>query len=274
MLSLEEYIAQRKKEDNLNEFNKEQHVKNIQICVNYIFEYFNNYLDISQLEEQTILGNEKLDKYRKQLNMFDDDVQDWLVNILSNHDKQLNRSIISILKKDELFLLYSEESEFRTVSYDCYAKLIKKHPYLKNDTEMLFRFIKNYHKLRSQPSTEYQQLFISSEISEWFESTWHKHHVNVYAFAEDYIIRFADSPEIWPVKHKIKLKDSWLDYEYDYKQKSNLFNLDNLYKRLPKKAFIRGKKQLFEIIFMYDWLHSIVGDEENYWQEYMEKVIK
>jgi hypothetical protein len=235
---------------------------------------FNNYLDVSNLEEQTILSNEKIDKYRKQIIKFDDDVQDWLVNILSNHDKQLHRSIISILKKDELFLLYSEDSEFRTASYDCYAKLIKKHPYLKNDTEMLFRFIKDYHRLQSQPTAEHQQLFISSEISEWFEATWNKDHVNVFAFAQDYVSRFSESPDLWPVKHRVKMKDYWRDYEYDYRQKSNLFNLDSLYRRLPKKSFLRGKKQQFETVFMFYWTHDIVGDEEGYWEEYMAKVIK
>lgn len=57
MLKLEEYIAKRKKEDVLNEFDKDKKDNNLKICVNYIFEYFNNYLNITELEERTILKN-------------------------------------------------------------------------------------------------------------------------------------------------------------------------------------------------------------------------
>jgi hypothetical protein len=42
---------------------------------------------------------------------------------------------------------------------------------------------------------------------------------------------------------------------------------------MPKKPFTRGRKQEFEVLMMYTWLHQVVGDETGYWQEYLEKVI-
>jgi len=59
----------------------------------------------------------------------------------------------------------------------------------------------------------------------------------------------------------------------DYKQKNNLFNLNSLYKRISNRPFIKGSKQYLELIMMYFWLHEIVGDEDDYWQEYLEKYI-
>jgi hypothetical protein len=41
---------------------------------------------------------------------------------------------------------------------------------------------------------------------------------------------------------------------------------------MPKKSFTRGRKQEFEILMMFFWLHSIYGDE-SYWQDYLEKVL-
>jgi hypothetical protein len=35
----------------------------MKICVDYVFEYFNNYLNITEVEEKTVLHNEKLEKY-------------------------------------------------------------------------------------------------------------------------------------------------------------------------------------------------------------------
>lgn len=87
LISLEEYIAQRKKEDKINEFDVEQRLEYMKICVNYVFEYFNNYLNITEVEEQTALNNERLIKYRKQLQGYETEVQDWLVNIYKEHDK-------------------------------------------------------------------------------------------------------------------------------------------------------------------------------------------
>lgn len=60
MLSIEEYIARRKKEDKLNEFDIDARTHNMKICVDYVFEYFNNYQNITESEEKTILHNEKL----------------------------------------------------------------------------------------------------------------------------------------------------------------------------------------------------------------------
>jgi len=67
MITIEEYIARRKKEDKVNEFDINVRIENIRTYVNYIFEYFNNYLNISEAEEKTALRDEKLDKYRRQL---------------------------------------------------------------------------------------------------------------------------------------------------------------------------------------------------------------
>lgn len=48
MFTIEEYISKRKKEDNLNEFNKDKRIDNIKSCIDYIFEYYNNYLEINK----------------------------------------------------------------------------------------------------------------------------------------------------------------------------------------------------------------------------------
>lgn len=271
MLTLEDYIAKRKKEDKLNEYDIDAKLDNMRICVNYVFEYFNQYLDATRMDEQTVLNVERLEKYKNQLHKYDPEIQEWLVSIYDHHDRQINRSIISFLKKDELFFLYSTDQEFRTVSYDCYAQLIKKNTFLKNQTEMLFQFIKDHHRVVSQPMQEILSVNIAEEVNEWIEKTWNKHQVNLMAFGSDYVSRFFDEEDKWDVKHTIKSNYSWRKYDYDYKQKNNLFNINLLYRRL-NKSFIRGKKQYLEILLMYCWLHEIESDE-NYWHEYLSKTL-
>lgn len=182
MLSIEEYIARRKKEDRLDEYDVNQRADNLKNCVNYVFEYFNNYLNITEAEEKTALKEEKLEKYRQQLLDYEPDVREWLVRIYSEYGKQMNRMVGNILKQDEFFLLYESDSEFRSLSYDCYAKLVKKHPFLKDQTELLYQLIKDHHRSLSQRSYITDFPFISEELNEWIEKAWVKYHVNVVAF--------------------------------------------------------------------------------------------
>ena len=76
---------------------------------------------------------------------------------------------------------------------------------------------------------------------------------------------FLDNPEKWPKGHRkrsqyydeynkpdssIKVPQTLL-YEYDFMQKNNLFGLDMLFRKMPKKSFVKGKKQEIEGILMY-----------------------
>ncbi|MFC0212131.1 hypothetical protein ACFFK0_06620 [Paenibacillus chartarius] len=270
MLTVEEYIARRKREDQLNEFSLADRMENMKTCVNYVFEYFNQYLDISKLDEQTVLNNERLEKYKNSISHYEDEIQEWLVHIYDEYNKKLDRTIVNFLKKDELFYLYSSDSEFRSLSYECYAQLIKKNPFLKDQTEMLFLFIKDYKRIQSQPNDN--RILISDEVDQWVEKTWQQYKVDILAFCSDWVHRFLDNQDSWPVSHRKKSDSPYWKYDYDYKQKSNLFNLNSLYRRISDKPFIKGKKQCLEVIMMYFWLHNIEGDEENYWQEYMSKI--
>mgnify|MGYP000847444774 CR=1 FL=1 len=273
MLTIEEYIARRKKEDKLDEFNIDERNENIKCCVNYIFEYFNNYLNITEAEEKTALKDEKLDKYRKQLRDYDQEVREWLVGICSEYGKKINRNIGNILKRDKFFFLYNSDKEFRNLSYDCYSKLIKKLPFIKDQTEMLFLFIKDYHRVMSQPGDEFKEQYISDEIQEWIEHTWERYQVNIWAFVYQWQEYFCDNEDLWPVAYRKKSIYNFRKYDYDVKQKSNLFNLDSLYRKMPKKAYTKGRKQEFEILMMYYWLHSLEGDDDGYWEEYLNKTL-
>jgi hypothetical protein len=272
MLRFEEYVSRRKKEDRLNEFDLESRAENMKICVNYVFEYFNNYLNITAAENKMVLHNEKIEKYRKQIQEYDPEVQDWLAEINSEYGHYINRTIGNELKRNEFFFLFNTDQEFRNLSYDCYSKMVRKYPYLKDQNEMLFLFIKNFHQISSSPTWQTDIPFISEDINNWIDDTWTKHQVKITAFAFNWVSYFYDHQEIWPSTHRKKSLETWRKYEYDYRQGSNLFNLNSLYVRMPKKSFTRGKKQEFEILMMYFWIHEFDGDDD-YWQEYLGKVL-
>ncbi|NMO97467.1 hypothetical protein [Paenibacillus lemnae] len=271
MLKLVEYMERRLKEDHINEWDYKLKSENTRICINYVFEYFNNYLTEDAADEKTVLEIERIEKYKAQLENFEQDVQEWLVMVFDKHNKKMNVIIRNFIKKQELFLLFNQDSEFRSLSYECYSQLIKKYQFIRDNTEMIYEVIKQLHTIESSTRWNDNDFVINESITEWIEGAFKKHNVNLVAFAEDWVIYFFDNENLWPARHKKKSILEYRKYDYDYKQKDNLFNINELYRRLPKKSFIRGRKQELEILMMFLWLHTIDGDQE-YWEEYKSKV--
>ena len=104
-------------------------MENTRICVNYIFEYFNNYLDTRPADEKTALHEQKVDKYRKILSQYSPEVQDWLISLYSSYGKYVHKHLMNFLA-DDYFLLYDSEAEFRALSYEVYPKAVKKFKFL------------------------------------------------------------------------------------------------------------------------------------------------
>ncbi|UYZ34955.1 hypothetical protein OD350_22310 [Clostridium beijerinckii] len=273
MFTVEEYIAKRKKEDNLNEFNKDKKIENIKSCIDYIFEYYNNYIEINQIDDSTVLYREKIEKYKKSIRDYREDIQEWLINIYDKYENSMNIIIRNAIRKNEIFLLYNTDVEFRSESYECYSKLVNKYGYLKDETEMLFQFIKDYHRITSNEGIKIPNF--SDKFTEWINNTKQTYEVNVVAFVANYLNKFSGEEDRWQSSHKVLVKGfpyKYSYYEYDYKKKSNLFNIDQLYPKIVNKPFIKGKKQYLELLMMYYWLSSITIDKE-YFQEYLNKVL-
>lgn len=134
--------------------------------------------------------------------------------------------------------------------------------------------IKEYQRIQSEFKLNEDEIIICEEIDSWIKGTWKKYNVNLIKFAEEWLNYFYDNHKIWPKGHKRKSKYDFEEFEYDYTQKDNLFKLDKLYRKVPKNAYTRGRKQEFEILVMYIWLDCMVEDEEEYWEEYLEKAIQ
>lgn len=271
MLSLEEYIEKRKTEDGINEFDVSQKINNIRTCINYIFEYFDQYLSIQGAERHTITENEKIRKYEKSLRNYSHAVQNWLVSIYDAYGCQINRTIGYHLIQSEAFPFMYEESEFRALSYDCYAKIIKDHAYLKNETELLCQFIKEYHRRESERYPIHIPNF-SQQITDWLNSTLEQYHVNLVMGLAGYLSYFWDTPESWPKQCRIKTDECVYPdgFKYNFRTSNNIFNINSFYLRYAHKPFIKGHKKQIEVVMMYLWLHKLEGDTENYWDKYLE----
>ena len=283
-MTLEQYILMRKKEDCLNEYDLSKRSENIRVCVNYIFEYFDNYLENSPDSEKTFQEEQKQDKYRKAISKYSPDIQDWLVDFYSRTGKHVNRHLRNLIE-DTYFLLFNTDAEFRSLSYAVYPKAIKKVKELEGEGEMIYNFIRDEHRVRSEFTLEQQNTHITDDIDKWISNTFKKHGVNIFSFCDDWCNYFSETPDLWEKSRKIRdhTCDSLLDkgkldlssfmfWDYDYKLDGERFGLTALYRNMPKKDFNKGKKQAFEAVMMYLWTHSYVSGEK-VWEEYLAQLV-
>lgn len=252
MLKLEEYIQKRKKEDEINEFDILKKQENIKLAVDYIFEYFNGYLDKNEMEQEIEIESKKIQKYRESLRFYDKPVQDWLVELFKNYKVKFNL-IIQHKVDDPIFPLFTEESEFNKLSYILFSKLSNKYPFLVDNIDMLKSFLKEYN--RHVNDNEYTEatykLAKSEKINKWVDKTKKLYNINLQAFVEYYCDLFSLQSNLWDRCYYLNPIEKKLPF-YDVSKSKDLFAISTLYSKISHKPFIKGKKkELIVIILMY-----------------------
>lgn len=272
MMTIDEYIKKRKEEDSLNEFDLKAKNENIKNTVNYVFEYYNGYLDLTEIEFQEAKESVKLANYRKKFVGYEKSTQDWLVNIYAKTGKYPHRFLDNQLKNEPTVMMFDSDAEFRIVSYDCYAALVRKIPFIKGNTEEVFEYIKNYKQVRSEELdlSRFADYGLIPSLVKWIENTYTKYNVNLISFAEDYCEYFYNNEHLWDKKTKTVIGEFTL-YHYDYSKSKIYFNVGSLYAKMNYKPFIKGKRKELEALITITWFNSIESDKENIISDFIEK---
>ena len=273
MLTLEEYILKRKTEDGLNEFDSQNKMKNLKFSLDYVFDFYDQYLSLEGIEKKSAREIDNLNKYEKALREFSPDLRKWLVGIYEETGHQVNKTIQKYCDNTSGFLLSYEDSEFRNISYSCYAELLKKRPCLKNHTENLYRFIKEYHSIVSRKEYEHHGFpKISEKFTAWLEETYDRYGVNLEAAVNHYLLdEFWNNINLWAPGTKMKSDMPYKGHEFDYnyKKRINLFNINGYYSQFGKKPFLKGKKKMLEILMMFLWIGGFDGEYPDFLRTYL-----
>lgn len=252
MLSIEEYIACRKQEDNIKEFDLNTRAKNTKICVDYVFEYFNDYLLQHEKTAKKYMYTDKKEKYKSRIQNYNPEVQKWLIDLYSKHYNLLNFTIGHIIDKDDYFLLSYSEEDFRNIANECYSKLTRKYAYLRDEKEGIFLFAKDYHRIESLGYRDENMPKLPQPIAEWLNNTWLNYHVDLTAFAYEWCFsKLRNHTIIKPLDPRDII--SYPDFKLDLSQKENLFNINNLYNDISNKPFITNRKQELLTLIVYYW---------------------
>lgn len=270
MITLDEFIKKRLKDDERDLLDLSKKEVNLQDCVNYVFEYFNTYINIDEKQSIQIENDEKLVKYSRQIEKYSSNVQSWLIEVYIQHNKRMNQQIPKLLKNIDTFLLTNSPESFRKYSYKCYSQLIKKYPFMENYIDQLNEFIVDEHRVQNNDyQLEKKELCSNDKIDRFIEKTFEKYNVNLLIWAESYANSFFDYEHMWPAGTY-----DVLEYGKCYnpmKAKNNKFNIDNIYSQLSSLPYVRGKKKILEILVMYYWQESIAPVDEKLYEDYMKQ---
>lgn len=266
MLTIEEYIAFRKQEDNLKDFDLDTRTKNVRTCVNYVFEYFNDYLTQHEQTAKTYMDKDKIEKYSSRLRDFSPDVKKWLVDLYSKHYNLLNFTLKHIIVKNEFFLLCHTEEEFENVAIECLSKLTRKYPYLRDEKYGILLFTKDLHRIENLVYYNDEIPKLPPNIGKWIDETMSEYHVELRTFAANWCYKVMFDKTIT----KPKVSKTILDfYEFDkeFYKRENLFDIDSLYNEICNKPFMTDRKQELLTLIVYYWTGPF--NDINIWYDYL-----
>jgi NAD kinase len=194
-LSLEDYITKRKREDCLNEFNLEQRVKNMGMCINYVVEYFEKYLDPEKINSEKATQKRKADKLKKQLENcgYEIEVVAWVVSIYEQYGKRVDLAVKNFAKQDLTFLLNYKDEDFTEFAKELIQDNKKKMPYLEGQTKILAKLTRNFFRYKGGLFIDFDRYNRFGEgIINWLKDPYNSYSVNLAQFASDYASDFFD----------------------------------------------------------------------------------
>ncbi len=271
-MKIEEFIKERKKRDEINEFDLDKKMENLHQFVDYVFEYFALYINVDELTQATIELDTKTMKYQKQLEDYNLDTQSWLIKVFREENVQIIRSLKNRLHEDILFGLYYNAKGWRKSSFNLYANLIKKYQFLEKYTNELYDFVvdesilinKNYYNSLSEEA----KVMLPDKICSWVEKVGKNYHVDIMNWVENYLDVFYDKSNLWPKSRQIKGE---FILDYDVRPKNNRFDIEGLYKELGEIEYIRGKKKYLETIMMYHWINYVDNQFSEFYDDFLKE---
>lgn len=265
MLKIEDYITKCKKEDKLNEFDFEKNSDNMQAIIQYVMDYFNNYLNIDQYSQEQMKTQQIIEKFKKGIELRYPGCEDMVVDYYWKHKKRIDKFVENAYGEfEDGDLFYSIEDYQKIVQFVCEHYLIGPP-----DEEIKKGLMKLAEAVSSQyhDKPQYSDMTgLDNAIVSWVRNTYRDYKVNLWNYAWGIASEYEDN----------YIKSSYDGYnrvhyyynQYDYRYQENPFEIDEVYERNKYRPFIEGRQGELEMLIMYAWLKDMVKDMD-YWPEYV-----
>lgn len=260
MLTIEDFIQKKKKEDKINEFDISKHSENLSAIIKFVMEYFNSYLDMETIDDERAKTEQVLSKLEKEVQPKFSNSYSFILDFYRQYHLRIHKLLESYMSKYPYVKLFYSDSDFcaavdafcenfeyKTVSIEEYKSLLL----------VLAKEIKDY--ITPRLSFE-NDSFIGSSLRHWVYETYKTYEVNLYDFASDIASSYFD-------KYVKYVGNSRYINQYDHRYNEHVFEIDKIYDENMDRPFIEARKTELEMLIMYFWI-DLVNDQE-YWPEYV-----
>ena len=266
MFKLEEYIAKRKKEDKIDEFDFKKHSENMASIIKYVTDYFNNYLNLDDYDYEMAKTQQTVNKFKNGIQKNYPQTHDYIISYYFDKKMRLDKYVTKAyeeMKDSELF--YKEEDYNKVAEYVIEKKL--NIPM----NEMLFLKLslmaQEYKQVQNECPSISEMKELDNAIVDWVKSVYRKYHVNLLNYASEVAYHYYETYVV--TEYDRETETFYHINKYDYRYQENPFDINDIYHRNEHREFIKDHKGELEMLIMYCWLKDEIKDLD-YWPEYVQ----
>lgn len=271
MQKIEDYIHTRKLKDKLDEFDFSKRSENMGKIINYVSEYFNDYLTPEDFSEEILKLQQNLEKSRKRLEEDYPTSHFFIEQFYMKHQKRIDTFIGKVIQNSVEAPLCYRLSDYMAIAKEVlYNRLL-----MKDESEETLNnvaiAVEEYTKRWNEEPDRSSMKEVDPVIVKWIMDAYREYGVNLLDFAYGYMSEWEK--KYTETTYSRDIKESYLINHYDYQYQDNPFDINQWYEQHKDRPFIEGKKYFLEMLLMYIWLFEIL-DDSSYWGEYTQLMIK
>lgn len=266
MFKVEEYIAKRKKEDKIDEFDFKKHSENMASIIKYVTDYFNNYLNLDDYDYEMAKTQQTVNKFKNGIQKNYPETYDYIISYYFDKKIRLDKYVTKAyeeMKDSELF--YKEEDYNKVAEYVIEKKL--NIPM----NEMLFLKLslmaQEYKQVQNECPSISEMKELDNAIVDLVKSVYRKYHVNLLNYASEVAYHYYETYVV--TEYDREMETFYHINKYDYRYQENPFDINDIYHRNEHREFIKDHKGELEMLIMYCWLKDEIKDLD-YWPEYVQ----
>ncbi|MBC9703751.1 MAG: hypothetical protein H9W81_01760, partial [Enterococcus sp.] len=270
MDKIEEYISKRKRKDKLNEFDFTQHSENMGKVIQYVSDYFNNYLSPEDYSYEQIKLQQNIEKSRKTLENRYPQTHDFIEKYYLEHQKRIDTFIGKACESfKDIDILYRED-DFRKVAEEVVFNRLCIEDMNEDDFDNVTLAVEEYLKNHREKPYRSEMKNLDSKIVNWVFDSYRKYGVNISAYAYNIAWKWED--KYVERKYVREYEESCRINNYDYRYQENPFEIDQEFEKYKELPFFENKRDYLEMLVMYFWLFDMLEDT-SYWAEYVQLCI-
>ncbi|MCF3943073.1 hypothetical protein [Oceanobacillus alkalisoli] len=270
MLKIEEYISMRKRKEKINEFDFTKHSDNMGKIIQFVSEYFNDYLNPEDYNYELIKLQQTIEKSKKTLINQYPNTHGFIEEYYLNKKKRIDTFIKKVCDAQKDIDIFYKENEFLEIAKEVSHRL-SDCELSDDDFSKVVLAVKDYWKYNISKPNRSEMKGLDNNIVKWVMDSYREFGVNIASYAFNIAWKWSDKY----VEHKYSRQydEHYYINSYDYRYQDNPFDIEEEYEKHQDKPFMQGKRDYFEMLVMYSWLFDVLEDT-SYWPEYEKLCVK